>query len=185
MDTTFAMLNKTETIIVDTVEHVFPSVGDESTLPWLRAAQLCTCGLILGTNVPLIVFILNQSSKTFLDLLILLDCIFCLCNTLPLIKFFLSTFEFKHYFVSSVFLGSICNCHVFFLFFANLCNRLITLGVAFYRLLLVLGSSLVWTSYQKKILEKVILLLIPLLSAHLTGWAVYYRENWRNFLGID
>ena len=175
------MLNKTETIIVDTVEHVFPSVGDESTLPWLRAAQLCTCGLILGTNVPLIVFVLNQSSKTFLDLLILLDCFFCLCNTLPLIKFFFSTFEN----FSSVSWSSICNCNVFFLFFTNLCNRLITLGVAFYRLFLVLGSSLVWTSYQKKILEKVILHSIFLLSAVLTGWAAYYRENWRYFLGVN
>ena len=181
IDITFASLNKTETVIVNTVEHKFPSIGDESMLPWLRLATLFTFGLILGTNVPLTDFIRNQSSKTFLDSLILLDCFLCLCNTLALIKFLLRTFD---YFLSD-FWGSICNYHVFFLFFANVCNRLITLGIAFYRLFLVLGSSLMWTSYQKKILEKIILLLIPLLSAILTGCAIYYRENWRNFLGIN
>ena len=155
IDITFASLNKTETVIVNTVEHKFPSIGDESMLPWLRLATLFTFGLILGTNVPLTDFIRNQSSKTFLDSLILLDCFLCLCNTLPLIKFLLRTFDY--------FLADFCNYNVFFLFFANVCNRLITIGIAFYRLFLVLGSSLMWTSYQRKILEKIILLLIPLL----------------------
>ena len=161
------MLNKTETLIVDTVEHEFLSIGND---PLMSVANLVTCGLIVGTNVPLIIFILNQGSKTFLDWLIVFDCFLCMSNSLLLL---IRLFNFW---------GSICGFHVFFSFFTNLCNRLLTLGVAFYRFTLVLGS-IVWTSYQKKILEKSILLAIFLISFHLTGLAVYYREDYRHFLG--
>ena len=72
---------------------------------------------------------------------------------------------------------------VFSVFFSNLCNRLLTLGIVIYRFTLVLGSSLVLSSNQKKVLENFILLAILLTSLNLTGWAVYYREDYRYFLG--
>ena len=176
MDISFTMLNKTETLIVDAVEHEFLSDSEDS----MRMAIFLTCGLILGTNVPLIVFILSQSSKTFLDNLIVFDCFLCMNGILLLLKKVLkSTFE------SSYFWSSICVCHVFFSFFTNLCNRLLTVGIALYRFTLVFGSSFVSTNYQRKILEKTILLVILLVPVYLTGWAVYYRENYRNFLGIN
>ena len=76
-----------------------------------------------------------------------------------------------------------CICYVFFSFFTNLCNRLLTLGIAIYRVTLVLGSSYIFSSYQKKVMENIILLAIILTSLNLTGWAVYYREDYRHFLG--
>ena len=179
------MDNNTEILTVDIVEHQLTSPFDNATVPLIRMASFFTFGLILTTNVPLIAFILNQGSKTFLDWLIVFDCFICMCNTLPIIKFISCTIEYhKVYIGSSVLWSSICNCHVFFSLFTNICNRLITLGIAFYRFLLVLGSSFLWTSHQKKILEKIILLVIPLLSVQLTGWAVFYRKNWRIFLSI-
>ena len=36
----------------------------------MRLAQLLTCGLILMTNVPMIIFTMNQKTKTLLDWLI-------------------------------------------------------------------------------------------------------------------
>ena len=167
MNIIFVMLNKTETLIVDTVEHEFLSIGND---PLMSVANLVTCGLIVGTNVPLIIFILNQGSKTFLDWLIVFDCFLCMSNSLLIL---IRLFNFW---------GNFCGFVVFFSFFINLCNRLLTLGVAFYRFALVLGS-LVWTSYQKKILEKSILHAILLVSVYLTGWAVNYREDYRHFLG--
>ena len=61
------LFNKTELLMVDTLEHEFRSFGDDSTLMLLRLAQLISCGLILMTNVPMIMFIMKQESKTFLD----------------------------------------------------------------------------------------------------------------------
>ena len=168
MDIIFKMLNKTEILIVDTMEHQFLSVGDD---PMMTVANLLTCGLIVGTNLPLIIFILNQGSKTFLDWLIVFDCFLCMSNSLLL---FIRLFDFW---------GSICGSHIFFSFFTNLSNRLLTLGIALYRFTLVLGSSLVLTRSQKQILEKIILLAIFLISFHLTGCAVYFRENYIYFLG--
>ena len=188
MDTIFEMLNKSEILIVDTVEHHFRSVPNEPMMsdPMMRLANVLTCGLIVGTNVPLIIFILKQGSKTFLDRLVIFDCFLCMSNSLLLLKvYFKSSFEHNEiHFGSFDIWGAICRCHVFFSFFSNLFNRLLTLGIAFYRFTLVFGSSLVWTTYQRKIFERIIMFVILLFSVFLTGWAIYYREDYRNFLGI-
>ena len=168
MDIISAMLNKSEILIVDTVEHHFRSVPHDQMI---RAANLLTSGLIVGTNIPLIIFILKQGSKTFLDRLVVFDCFLCMSNALLL---FIRLFDFW---------GSICGFHIFFSFFIQLSNKLLTLGIALYRFILVLGSSLVWTQYQRKLFEKLILLTILLISVQLTGWAVYYRGDYRYFLG--
>ena len=160
--------------MVDTLEHEFHSSGDDSMLLMLRMTQFITCGLILGTNVPMIMFILNQESRTFLDWLIVFDCFLCL-NNLDIVMLLVNFSDFG---------DGLCICHVFFSLFTNLCNRLLTIGIVIYRLTLVLGSSLVWTTYQRKIFEKMIVLVILLLSFFLTGWAVYYREDYKSFLGI-
>ena len=166
------ILNKTEIIILDTLEHEFLSSGDDSLLLLMRLAQCITCGLILGTNLPLIIFTVNQKSKTFLDWLIILDCILCLFNLRAVILL-------RNYFdYDAVF----CVCHVFFSFFTTLCNRLLSLGIVLYRFTLVLGSSFVFSSNQKKVLENIILLAILLPSLNLTAWAIYYKEDNRYFL---
>ena len=72
---------------------------------------------------------------------------------------------------------------VFFTFFCNLTRNLITLGIVIYRLTLVLGSSFLFSSKQIKVLGYIILVAILLTSLNLTGWAVYYREDFRPFLG--
>ena len=73
--------------------------------------------------------------------------------------------------------------HSFVAFFVHLCKRLLTLGIAIYRFTLVLGSSLVWSSNQRKKFEKIIFLSILLISVLLTGLAVYYKEDYKYYLG--
>ena len=154
--------------MVDTLEHEFLSSGDDSMLLMLRLAQFVTCGLILGTNVPIIVFILNQESRTFLDWLIVFDCFLCLSNLQVVSR--LGVHDYRFSFL------------VFFSFFCNLCSRLLTLGILVYRFTLVLGGSFFFSSYRKKILENIILLMILFTSLNLTGWNVYYREENKDFL---
>ena len=170
-----ALGKKTELVMVDTLEHEFQSSGGYSMLLMLRLAQFITCGLIVGTNVPMIMFILNQRSKTFLDWLIVFDCVLCLNNL----------FVVMLYIRSSDFEAEFCIFRVFSTFFTNLCNRLLTVGIAMYRVTLVHGSSLVRTSYQRKKFEQTIVLFILLFTFYLTGWAIFYREDYRSFLGIS
>ena len=173
----FTLQNKTEILMVDTMEDAFQSFGIGLTItsPLLWLARLFSCGLILGTNVPMILFTMNQGSKTFLDWMIVFDCFLCLCN-LKVIMFLTYISD------DNVGLG-FCICHVFSTFFCLLCNRLLTLGIAIYRFTLILGSSFVFSSNQKRVLEKRILLAILLISLNLTGWASYYREDFKPFLG--
>ena len=150
------VLRKTEILIVDTVEHEFQSSGDKSMLLFtLRLAKIFSCGLILGTNVPMIIFTLNQGSKTFLDWLIVFDCFLCLCNIygLLLIRPYVPYNDI-----------GFCEFHSFFMYFIQLCNRLLTLGIAIYRFTLVHGGSLVFTTNQKKNLEIFILFFILIIS---------------------
>ena len=176
VEVTFTLLSKTEILLVDTVEHEFLSSGDKPMLLFsLRLAQILTCALVLVTNVPMIYFILNQRCKTFLDWSIVFDCFLCLGNLHTLsILIRLSDDDI-----------GFCEYHISFMFFFNLCNRLLTMGIVIYRLILVLGGSIVFTPYQKKVLEIFIPLSILLISLNLTGLALYYREDYRHFLGKE
>ena len=69
--------DKAETLIVDNAEHVF---HDEEIYSILALTKWVSCVLILLTNVPLLVFIMKQASKSFLDWLIVIDCLLCLSN---------------------------------------------------------------------------------------------------------
>ena len=167
--------------MVDTLEHEFLSSGDDSMLMMLRLAQFFTCGLILGTNVPMIIFTMNQGSKTFLDWMIIFDCFLCLVN----LKVVMIFTYIPHDNIDFDFGFGFCMCHVFSTFFCVLCNKLLTLGIAIYRFTLVLGSSFVFSINQKRVLENIILLAILLISLNLTSWAFYYREDYKPFLGKE
>ena len=54
-----------------------------------------------------------------------------------------------------------------------------------YRYVLVLHSSLVETSVQKRTFESLILATIFLLPVLVTGNGVYYRNHYYNYLGLD
>ena len=176
------ILNKTELLIVDTLEHEFLSLGDDSMLLLLRLAQFVTCGLILATNVPMIIFIMKQRSKTFLDWMIVFDCFLCLSNLYPItlgLNYERNGETIHHYYDNHGF--GFCFWE-FFIFFCILCNRLLTLGIVIYRFALVLGSSFWFPSHRKKVLEKIIILTILFIPLTLTGWNVYYRDHYKQFL---
>ena len=161
--------------MVNTLDHEFPTINDDSLLLLMRLARIITCGLILGANVPIIIFIINQGSKTFLDWLIVFDSFLCLSNLRNVILL-VNTLQNYH---DSI---DICTCHVFLSFFSSLCNRLLSLGIGIYRFILVVGSSFGFSIKQRKVLENFILLAMLLISLNLTGWAIYYREDYRYYL---
>ena len=167
------LINTTEVLTVDTVEHELLSWGPvgDSKLILKRLFLSLTCCLILGTNIPVVAFIINRRPKIFLDWLILFDCFLCLSDCIGILGM-----NFDH-------LGVFCNFYVFFEYFKNLNNRLLTVGIAIYRFILVVGSSLVWTKYQRRVFERLIFNSILFFTLYMTGLAVYYRDNYKMFLG--
>ena len=121
----------------------------------------------------MIFFTMKQGGKTFLDWLIVFDCFLCLGNLHVLVILIRLSADDVGF----------CVFHIFLNFFLNLCNRLLTLGIVIYRFILVLGSSLGFKSCRKKVLEIFIPIAILFISLNLTGWAVYYREDYRHYLG--
>ena len=173
METLLTLLNTTEVLTVDTVEHELLSWGPErdSKLILNRLFLSLTYCLILGANIPVVTFIINQWSKTFLDWLILYDCFLCIGNCIGI-----HGQNFDHW-------DGFCEFYVFFTYFKNLINRLLTAGIAIYRFILVVGSSLVWTKYQRRVFERLIFNSILFFTLYMTGLAVYYRDNYKMFLG--
>ena len=171
------IINQTEILIVDTLDHEFQAFNDDSMLLLMRLAQFSTCGLILGANVQIIIYIMSQRSKTFLDWLIVFDCLLCLSNMHDVILIVTNLLNYPD--SASV---DFCIFHIFLSYFKGLCNRLLSLGIAIYRFTLVLGSSFVFSAKQRKVLENIILLAILLISLIMTGWAIYYREDMIYFL---
>ena len=66
-----------QTLTFDNVEQIFHDERNDSILTFTK---WISCVLILFTNVPLLVFIMKQASKSFLDWLIVIDCLLCLSN---------------------------------------------------------------------------------------------------------
>ena len=65
----------------------------------------------------------------------------------------------------------------------QVCGRLLTVCIVIYRYVLVLHSSLVETSAQKRMFECLILATIFLLPILNSSFGVYYRNQYHNYLG--
>ena len=67
----------------------------------------------------------------------------------------------------------------------RVCPRLLTICIVIYRYVLVLHSSLVETSLQKRMFECLILCTIFLLPVLNSSFGVYYRNHYHNYLGEE
>ena len=68
-------------------------------------------------------------------------------------------------------------------FFANLCNRLLTIGILLYRYLFVLRSSFVQTGARRRMLSSLIFIWIMATSIIMTFGAYYYEDYNYQYLG--
>ena len=164
----FSACNLIESLIIDQIEHVVHY--DDTNLvntQIFRACQLVSVLLILTTNGYLLQFIIKQPTKTFLDWMMILDISLCISNI-----------------VTIVMIGQRIFCHFIskFSFFINICNRLLTAGIVIYRYVFVMKSHLVQTTVQRKALEILIIASILVPSLLLTGFSVYYKDYYLQYL---
>ena len=109
--------NLSESLILEHVDHIllsFDKIVNNLKLEAMFSAAL----LILLTNSMLIRLILKKMSRTFLDNLMLLDSVFCICNIYSL-------------FVMSN-LVKLCEFSVPFIFTLNLFNRTVSFVTPLY-----------------------------------------------------
>ena len=71
--------NLSGSVILEDIEHILVPF-DKILLQWKLNVMLSAALLILLTNVSLIRLIMQKMSKTFLDNLMILDSVSCICN---------------------------------------------------------------------------------------------------------
>ena len=131
--------------------------------------------LILVTNVPLIYFLLQQASKTFLDKLIIIDCLLCILNIAMTSVIVIASYHIQDFkFCFTIFVS------LYFIF----CNRFLTLSIVICRYVFVLHSSLVETDRQRRTFEGVIYNTIFILPLLMTSGSFVYRDNFNLYLSM-
>ena len=158
-------------LYLDPPEQVFPS----HVATHMQSISWAAMTMILTTNGYLIYFIFSKELTTFLDWLVIFDSSLCITNGFTYFtRYILGVSVIKKF--------GICYFLVFFAFFINISNRLLTIGIVAYRYVFVLKSWLVATPAQRRVFSSLILLFILLPSLLLTGVAVHYRDYWLRFL---
>merc|ERR1712213_286422 len=77
---------------------------------------------------------------------------------------------------------NLCYFFPYFTYFFNLSNRLLTIGIVWYRYIFVIKSHIVRTQQQRKILGTKIFGTILVISFLMTVWSIFHREQSHNFL---
>ena len=135
---------------------------------WVRLAAWVTATLlVLVTNLPLIILIMKQTSRTFLDWIIITDCMLgavsMVCS---------STVQIDRIYTND----NLCFMR-FVVLFLVLVNRFINVGISFYRYVFILHNSLVQTKRQRTMFQCLVLSLILVPAVTLTGATIYYRQH--------
>ena len=127
---------------------------------------------ILIVNLPLLRYIHSHGNNTFLNKLIAIDCCICIGNIGPVI----STIYHPH---------SLCLIITPFSYFINSLNRLLVIGIVFYRYVFVHQSSWVGTQFQRKTFCLLVAGGLAFLSTVSTALCVLYREKYYWFLACE
>ena len=161
--------NGTETVWFQEVEHVLVTREWDSVT--LRAAACLVALLILVLNGSILKFILKQTTKTFLDWMIVIDSCLCLGHILGLA---MSVSD-----VSSD--EAVCVLKIGIWFFLSILNRLLSVLIVMHRAIYVLKPQLVDTSMKRRTLSFILIGLFISLSLGSTVGMAIYREKYISF----
>ena len=154
-------------IFITNIEHKLSvSDGDSDRMTaWVIATLL-----VLATNIPLIVLIMRSTTKTFLDWMIILDCMIgavsMVCSSAVQLK-----------------INNLCFM-TFIVLFLTLVNRFLNVGISVYRFVFILHSNMVESKRQQTIFQDSILSFIIFPALLLTVSTVYFRDNYFPILSM-
>ena len=156
-----------ETIEITTVLQHFGSTGGQSYSTLTMVATTTAASfLAIAANAPLIYILLKQTSKTFLDWLILADCFLGIINGV-----------FAIIIVAALLTSSHLCFTLVIPFYLVICNRLLTLSIVICRYVFVLQSTLVSTKGQRKAFECFILTFTFITPLLMSMASIYYGGN--------
>ena len=144
------------------------SDGGGHTMFRLRIAAWVTATLlVLATNVPLVILIMKKASRTFLDWVIIMD---CMIGAVSMVCSFATQ-------SAQIYTNNFCFMRFAVLFLA-LVNRFINISISLYRYVFILHNSLVQTKRQRTLFQCLVLSLILLPAVTLTGATIYFRDHY-------
>ena len=161
-------------ILINYIEHKFSYSYNfhVQILSWISLI------LIYVSNGCLIDFILRQRKvKSALDWMILMDAILCIFNSIGIIRIGIFGSGSTHH--DNILL---CVCFNFSVYFINISNRLLTIGIVLYRYVFVLKHTIVEGQAQRQIFVQTLFSVIFLISIVLAGYAVYYKDLYKYHL---
>ena len=155
---------ETEVISFDQVDFIRENLSDlDLVLAW--ATVFC----VIVTNGPVIALILKQASKTFLDKIVVLDCILCMSNAFTAINYVYIVFPVWTFFIP---------------FVISVCNVLIILVIVIFRIVFVLLSDWVHTKRQRTIFYSILVAFLTAGTCIMAGFTIYYKDFYLGYHGM-
>ena len=161
--------NLSGSVILEDIEHILVPF-DKIVTQWKLKVMFSAALLILLTNVSLIRLIMQKMSRTFLDNLMVLDSVSCICN---MYSFFVMSNVIK-----------LCNFSVPFIFTLNLFNRIVSFVTPLYRYVYVVQHELVDSVTKRRIFENCLIAGITSITVGGATGIVYFREKYFPYKGI-
>ena len=165
-------ISKEDFIKIETVEHCFPNQANT----YVRILSFISMILIFSSNGYLI-NILRKQTSSILDWIMLIDLLIGIINSVRLVLNFV---------MGSVVLNNIPLCMIlnFFNYYINVCNKLITMSIAVYRYVFVVKHEFVQDAVRRQSFSQTLFSSIFILSAVMTGYAVFFKEKYKYFLSM-
>lgn len=148
--------------------------SDGVPLHLLSMFGLITATSIAAVNLPVIWVVKKESKLTLINQLVGLDCLLCLSH-IPIVLYTTNVFGL---FASS----SLCSLRVFYTFFITMLNRLLPVGIVFYRYVYVCRSSWVLSAQQRKNLNILIFTVILAFTILLSLCSIIFKEKYLHYL---
>ena len=160
-------INGLHILTFDSIEHSFSSEISIQVqiLAW---ASLFLINLLNGY----LIHVIKNKMNSTLDWLILMDCILCILNCIPIIHLGIIGTSFK----DDV---PLCLFFNFSGYFINVSNRLVTIGISTYRYVFVIHFIKMEDRFQRQIFIDILFSVIILTPTFLTGYAIYYRDSYQ------
>jgi hypothetical protein len=145
----------------------------EYFLSWFGIFSEVIIGIV---NLPILWMIKKEIKLTMINLMVTVDCLTSLCN-IPIVIILAN--DFQQFSCSTLFS---CGIMVTYSYFLSILNRLLPVGIVFYRYVYVCKNSVVSTGHQRKLFDILICSVILFFCLILSVYCFIYKDKYRPYL---
>ena len=153
-------------ISIDEIDHFIPKETSIQIkiLAWISL-------ILINLSNGYLIYVIKTQMRSALDWLILMDSILCILSCISIIRLGI--------------LGPLstpfCFIITFFSYFISVSNKLITMSISIYRYVFVVHYMKMREQINRKIFNVTLFSLIIFPSIVLTGFCIYYRDEYINY----